>query len=62
MVLWDGCKALVKEELEVVVVGLDDEGMAPKVWPPMSDSMNKANQLMFICREGGMSRSYGSTE
>jgi hypothetical protein len=62
MVLWDGCKALVKEELEAVVVGLNDEGTAPKVWPPMSHSLNKANQLTFVCREGGMSRSYGSTE
>jgi hypothetical protein len=52
MMLRDGCYALVEEELEAVVVGVDAEIPAPHVWPPMATTCTRPmSSLSYAARE-----------
>jgi hypothetical protein len=42
---------LVQQVLEAVVVGFDDEPASPKVWPPVSDRQDEADELPFVSRQ-----------
>jgi hypothetical protein len=53
-VLWDRGYALIDQELEVVVVQADEERPAPKVRPPVANSLNKADEFTLVSRQLGM--------
>lgn len=52
--LWDRPQALIKEELEAIVVGLHRELPTPEVRPPMSDRLHQPDQFTFIGGESLM--------
>lgn len=62
MMLGDGRKPLVEDELEVVVVGLDNKSAPPEVWPPMLYCLDQPDKLPLVSCQGGVSRSDCLTE
>jgi hypothetical protein len=44
------------------VVGADDEGIRPQIWPPVSDRLDESNELVLIGREFGVVWRHGTTE
>lgn len=62
LVLWNGCKALIKQEFQVVVISLDDERSAPQVSPPVADDQHQADEFTLVCGQATMARSHGTAE
>ena len=60
--LGDRREPLIKQVLEAIVVRLDDESTPPQVRPPVSNGVDKADELPLISGEGLVAWRDGSTE
>jgi hypothetical protein len=55
-------KPLVKQELQAVVVGADDEAAPPQVRPPVPDRLHQPDQLALVGRQLDVTRDEGPAE
>jgi hypothetical protein len=62
MMLGNGGQALIQEELKAEMVSTYQKAATPEVLPPVADGKHQPNQLLFICRQGLMSRCSGATK
>jgi hypothetical protein len=62
MVLQNRGEALVEQVLETIVVRLDGETPPPKVWPPVANGLDQADELPLISCEGAVTWSHRPTE
>lgn len=61
-VLGNGGEALVEDVLDAPMVGADGERAAPKVRPPVSDSLDQPDELVLERRQLVMLRSHRTSE
>jgi hypothetical protein len=62
MMLRDRREALIEQELQVVVIGFDEEATPLEVRPPIANGLDQADELAFVGGEGAVSWRYRPAE